>query len=47
MNREVVNNQVSRLPIAMAGIAHGFAQDARALSCSNHTKSQLAKRLLP
>lgn len=47
MNRECVNNQVSRLPIAMAGIVHGYKQDGRSLSIFNHTISQLAKRLLP
>lgn len=47
MNREFVNNQVSRLPIAMAGIVHGFAQDGRSLSVKDHTISRLAKRLLP
>lgn len=47
MNREFVNAQVSRLPIAMAGIVHGYAQDGRGLSTFNHTITQLAKRLLP
>ena len=47
MNRECVNNQVSRLPIAMAGIVHGYKHDGRSLSIINHTKSQLSKRLLP
>jgi len=37
MNREFANNQVSRLPIAMAGIVHGWAEDGRGLSVSNHT----------
>jgi hypothetical protein len=47
MNREFVNNQVSRLPIAMAGIVHGLRNDGRSLSITNHTISQLEKRLLP
>jgi hypothetical protein len=47
MNRELVNVQVSRLPIAMAGIMHGFGQDGRGLSIFNHTTLQLTKRLLP
>jgi hypothetical protein len=42
-----VNDQVSRLPIVMAGIVHGYKQDGRSLSIINHTISQLAKRLLP
>lgn len=44
MNRELVNEQVSRLPIAMAGIVHGFALDGRSLSTFNHTISQFAKK---
>lgn len=47
MNRELVNNQVSRLPIAMAGIVHGLRKDGRSLSIANHTISQLEKSLLP
>ncbi|MDQ6419420.1 hypothetical protein RB620_08250 [Paenibacillus sp. LHD-117] len=47
MNSEFVNAQVSRLPIAMAGIVHGYAHDGRSLSMDDHTISQLAKRLLP
>ncbi|WP_199731732.1 hypothetical protein [Cohnella endophytica] len=49
MNRECVNNQVSRLPIAMAGIVHGLFVDGRGLSIygNNHTISRHAKRLLP
>jgi len=47
MNREFVNNQVSRLPIAMAGIVHGFYVDGRSPSIFNHTISRLARRLLP
>lgn len=37
MNRERVNDQVSRLPVAMAGIVHGVAQDGRSLSVCSHT----------
>lgn len=47
MNREFVNDQVSRLPIATAGIVHGYKLDGRSLSIFNHTIEQLAKRLLP
>jgi len=47
MNREFVNNQVSRLPIAMAGIVHGVREDGRGLSIYAHTISQLARRFLP
>ncbi|BBI36315.1 hypothetical protein [Cohnella abietis] len=47
MNREFVNNQVSRLPLATAGIVHGVREDGRSLSIGHHTISQLTKRLLP
>ncbi|MDF2835065.1 MAG: hypothetical protein K0Q63_705 [Paenibacillus sp.] len=47
MNSEFVNAQVSRLPIAMAGIVHGYARDGRSLSIIDHTIPQIAKRLLP
>ncbi|CAG7611099.1 hypothetical protein PAESOLCIP111_01332 [Paenibacillus solanacearum] len=47
MNQELVNSRVSQLPIAMAGIVHGFAKDGRSLSIDNHTHSPLAKRFLP
>ncbi|MFC5403482.1 hypothetical protein [Cohnella soli] len=49
MNREFVNDQVSRLPIAMAGIVHAKREDGRSLSfySNAHTISRLAKRLLP
>lgn len=47
MNREFVNNRVSQLPIAMAGIVHAFACNGRSLSKFAHTVSQLTKRHLP
>lgn len=47
MKREFVNEQWSRLPLAMAGIVHGFGADGRGLSICNHTISQTAKWLLP
>lgn len=47
MNREFVDDQVSRLPIAMAGIIYDLVQDGRGLPIFNQTISQLAKRLLP
>ncbi|SDN40001.1 hypothetical protein SAMN04487897_102783 [Paenibacillus sp. yr247] len=47
MNREFVNNRVSQLPIAMAGIVHEAVKDARSLSNNAHTVVQLTKRLLP
>ncbi|WP_187274426.1 hypothetical protein [Paenibacillus sp. N3.4] len=47
MNREFVNNRVSQLPIAMAGIVHAYAKDARSLSIYAYTVTQLTKRRLP
>ncbi|MGO4272256.1 hypothetical protein AB4Z22_20850 [Paenibacillus sp. TAF58] len=47
MNREFVNNRVSQLPIAMAGIVHAAVKDARSLSIYAHTELQLTKRHLP
>lgn len=47
MNREFVNNRVSQLPIAMAGIVHAEVKDARGLSTYAHTVNQLTKRRLP
>ncbi|MFC5470106.1 hypothetical protein ACFPPD_15465 [Cohnella suwonensis] len=49
MNRESVNNQVSRLPMAMAGIVHARREDGRSLSVyrNAYTISRLEKRLLP
>ncbi|UKS25261.1 hypothetical protein LOZ80_27225 [Paenibacillus sp. HWE-109] len=47
MNREFVNNRVSQLPIAMAGIVHAAFKDGRSLSNYAHTVLQLTKRHLP
>ena len=47
MNREFVNNRVSQLPIAMAGIVHAAVKDARGLSIDAQTVLQLTKRHLP
>ncbi|MBP1966300.1 hypothetical protein [Paenibacillus aceris] len=47
MNREFVNNRVSQLPIAMAGIVHAAAHNGRSLSKYDHMVSQLTKRHLP
>ncbi|MBD0379432.1 hypothetical protein [Paenibacillus sedimenti] len=47
MNFELVNNRVSQLPIAMAGIVHAFGKYARSLSIFAHTVLPLEKRRLP
>jgi hypothetical protein len=47
MNHEFVNNRISQLPIAMAGIVHAETVYATSLSIYTYTDSQHAKRLLP
>lgn len=47
MNRECVNDVISRLPIDMAGIVHENVVDATRLSIFSYTNSPLAKRFLP
>jgi len=47
MNHEFVNNRISQLPIAMAGIVHAETVYATGLFIYTNTASQLAKRLLP
>jgi hypothetical protein len=47
MNQELVNNRISQLPIAMAGIVHDFTRYARGLSIYPQSVSQFAKRHLP
>jgi hypothetical protein len=37
MNRELANNRISQLPIAMAGIVHAFTRNGRGLSIFDHT----------
>lgn len=37
MNRDFVNNRISQLPLAMAGIVHAFGHNGRGLSILDHT----------
>jgi len=43
MNRECENNQVSRLPIQMAGIVHAAMGNGISLSVLPHTVIPIAK----
>ncbi|MDF2921481.1 MAG: hypothetical protein K0R57_395 [Paenibacillaceae bacterium] len=47
MNCDCVNNRVSQLPIAMAGIVHVFGLNGRGLSNYGHTVISHAKIHLP
>ncbi|WPQ56677.1 RAxF-45 family protein [Paenibacillus polymyxa] len=47
MNHEMLNNRISQLPIAMAGIVHAFPYNGRSLSNFNHTVVSIARRRLP
>lgn len=43
MNHELLNNRISQLPLAMAGIVHVFLRNRRNLSNNDNTVSQFAK----
>ncbi|WP_433939060.1 RAxF-45 family protein [Paenibacillus lautus] len=48
MNIEMVNNRISQLPIAMAGIVHAFLNNGRGLSNFNDTSCYtIARSHLP
>ncbi|SEO21261.1 hypothetical protein [Paenibacillus sp. OV219] len=47
MNAEKVNDRVSQLPIAMAGIVHVFGPNGISLSKNTNTVSPLMRRRLP
>ncbi|WP_171650895.1 hypothetical protein [Paenibacillus foliorum] len=47
MNHEMVNNRISQLPIAMAGLVHAFSYKGRSLSVSTYTLLPFARRCLP
>ncbi|MGG4141823.1 RAxF-45 family protein [Paenibacillus algorifonticola] len=47
MNHEWVNNRISQLPIAMAGIVHAFSANGISLSIFNDTDIPFARRRLP
>ncbi|WP_456094104.1 RAxF-45 family protein [Paenibacillus silvisoli] len=47
MNTEMVNNRVSQLPIAMAGIVHAFGRYVRSLSKFADTAPLSMRRRLP
>jgi hypothetical protein len=43
MNHELVNNRISQLPIAMAGIVHVFILNRSSLSMNDYMASPFAK----
>ncbi|SDX21257.1 hypothetical protein [Paenibacillus sp. CF384] len=47
MNSEMVNNRISQLPIAMAGIVHAFGPNGSSLSKFANTAPSLKRRRLP
>jgi len=47
MNIELVNNRISQLPLALAGIVHESGNNGISLSIEQHTVTQLVKRFLP
>ncbi|WP_219838088.1 RAxF-45 family protein [Paenibacillus sp. R14(2021)] len=47
MNHEWLNNRISQLPIAMAGITHAFSANGIRLSDFDHTFQPFARRRLP
>ncbi|WP_165822577.1 hypothetical protein [Paenibacillus montanisoli] len=47
MNAEMVNNRVSQLPIAMAGIVHVLDANGRSLSKIADTAPLFMRRRLP
>ncbi|MBW7453465.1 hypothetical protein [Paenibacillus sepulcri] len=47
MNHEMVNNRISQLPIAMAGIVHAFSANGISLSNEDYTFEPFARRRLP
>ena len=47
MNFEMVNNCISRLPLAMAGIVHTFSYNGRSLSILKIRDCTIARSHLP
>lgn len=47
MNHEMVNNRISQLPIAMAGIVHAFPANGISLSNYDNRVEPFARRRLP
>ncbi|MGE6226050.1 RAxF-45 family protein [Paenibacillus chitinolyticus] len=47
MNLEKLNDRISQLPIAMAGIVHAFPVNGRSLSIFTNTVHPIARRRLP
>ncbi|MBP1988778.1 RAxF-45 family protein [Paenibacillus eucommiae] len=47
MNHQMVNNRISQLPIAMAGIVHAFSANGISMSSFNNTFEPFVRRRLP
>ncbi|MCM3135609.1 hypothetical protein M3629_22780 [Paenibacillus polysaccharolyticus] len=44
MNHEMLNNRISQLPIAMAGIVHTFSNNGRSLSNFEYTEVNMYEK---
>ncbi|WP_440114218.1 hypothetical protein [Paenibacillus sp. QZ-Y1] len=45
MNHEMLNNRISQLPIAMAGIVHTFLTNGRSLSKFEYTEVNICEKM--
>ncbi|MFS0859814.1 MULTISPECIES: hypothetical protein [Paenibacillus] len=45
MNHEMLNNRISQLPIAMAGIVHTFLTNGRSLSNFEYTEVNTCEKM--
>ncbi|CAI6080514.1 hypothetical protein PAECIP112173_02912 [Paenibacillus sp. JJ-100] len=45
MNHEMLNNRISQLPIAMAGIVHTFPNNGRSLSNFEYTEVNMYEKM--
>ncbi|MBR2565359.1 MULTISPECIES: hypothetical protein [Paenibacillus] len=45
MNHEMLNNRISQLPIAMAGIVHTFSNNGRSLSNFEYTEVNMYEKM--
>jgi len=45
VNHEMLNNRISQLPIAMAGIVHTFSNNGRSLSNFEYTEVNMYEKM--
>jgi len=45
VNHEMLNNRISQLPIAMAGIVHTFLTNGRSLSNFEYTEVNICEKM--